>query len=94
MTFWVLPSFPYLSTLKLQLEIAIKILEGLIYVRTPMNNRDYLFNYHGEALAVLEQARKGLTYEELANHVGVSVFLASVWPAVPTPPILKNLLPS
>ena len=38
---------------------------------TPMNNRDYLFNYRGEALAVLEQARKkkGLTYEDLANRI-------------------------
>lgn len=49
---------------------------------TPMNNQDYLFNYRKEALDVLEQARrkKDLTYEELANRLGVGkVFLASTF---------------
>lgn len=49
---------------------------------TPMNNKDYLFNYRGDRLAILEKARqeKGLTYEEIANKLGVSkVFLASTF---------------
>lgn len=49
---------------------------------TPLNNKDYLWSYRGEALAALETARdsKKLTYEELAKRLGVSeVWLASAF---------------
>ncbi|VBB07587.1 cyanate hydratase [Lucifera butyrica] len=49
---------------------------------TPVNNRDYLWDYREKALAVLEKARleKGLSYEEIAKKLEVSkVWLASTF---------------
>ncbi len=49
---------------------------------TPMNNRDYLYNYREDRIGVIERARleKGLTYEGLAKKLGVNkVFMASVF---------------
>jgi len=49
---------------------------------TPMNNKDYLWNYRAEKFEALEAARKkkGLTYEEIAKNLGVNkVWLASAF---------------
>lgn len=49
---------------------------------TPVNNRDYLWNYRTEALEVLEKARleNHLSFEEIADKLAVSkVWLASAF---------------
>lgn len=49
---------------------------------TPMNNKDYLWGYRKEALAVLVNAKekKGITYEQLAKVLDVSpTWLASAF---------------
>lgn len=49
---------------------------------TPVNNRDYLWNYREKALEVLEKARleNNLSFEEIADKLAVSkVWLASAF---------------
>jgi cyanate lyase len=55
---------------------------GFTMSATPVNNRDYLWNYREKALEVLEKARleNNLSFEEIADKLAVSkVWLASAF---------------
>lgn len=56
--------------------------EEFIMSATPMSNRDYLWNYRADALAVIKRAKaqKQVTYEQLAEVLGCSpTWLASAF---------------